>query len=64
MNATLSKIKDLGLGLKQSNLSKLLPFAGLGVVVIGGAVAYGKYRSKKSQHKGGNVAVITRGGIE
>ena len=64
LNATLSKIKDLGLGLKQSNLSKLLPFAGLGVVVIGGAVAYGKYRSKKSQHKGGNVAVITRGGIE
>ena len=64
LNATLSKIKDLGLGLKQSNLSKLLPFAGLGVVVIGGAVAYGKYRSKKSQHKGDNVAVITRGGIE
>jgi len=62
--STLSEIKDLELGLKQSNLSKLLPFAGLGVAAIGGAVAYGKYRSRKSQHRGANVAVITRGGIE
>ena len=62
--STLSDIKDHGLTLKQSNLSKLLPFAGLGVAAIGGVVAYGKYRSKKSQDKGGNVVVITRGGIE
>lgn len=63
-NATLSSIKDLGLVLKQSNLSELLPFAGLGLAAIGGIVAYGIHRSKKSKHKGGNVAVITRGGIE
>lgn len=63
-NATLSSIKDLGLVLKQSNLSELLPFAGLGLVAIGGIVAYGKYKSKKSRRKGGNIAVITRGGIE
>jgi len=61
-NATLSKIKDLVSDLKQNDLSRLLPFAGLGVGAL--AVAYGIYRSKKSKHKGGNVAVITRGGIE
>ena len=63
-NATLSKIKDLVPVFKQNDLSQLLPLAGLGVAAIGGTVAYGKYRSKKSQHKGDYVAVITRGGIE
>ena len=61
-NATLSNIKDLVSDLKQKDLSQLLPFIGLGAAAL--AVAYGIYRSKKSKHKGGNVAVITRGGIE
>jgi K319L-like, PKD domain len=64
-SSTLSKINDPVSVLKQNDLSRLLPLAGLGVAAIGGTVAYAKYRSKKkSQHKGGNVAVITRGGIE
>jgi len=63
-NATLSKIKDLVPIFKQNDLSPLLPLAGIGVVAIAGIAAYGKYRSKKSHHKGGNVTVITRGGIE
>lgn len=61
-NATISKIKDLVSDLKQNDLSRFLPFAGLAVGAI--AVAYGILRSKKSKHKAGNVAVITRGGIE
>lgn len=61
-NATISKIKDLVSDLKQNDLSRFLPFAGLVVGAI--AVAYGIHRSKKSKHKAGNVAVITRGGIE
>jgi len=61
-NATLSKIKNLVSDLKQNDLSRLLTFAGLGVGAI--AVTYGIYRSKKSKNKGGNVAVITRGGLE
>lgn len=63
-NATLSKIKDLVPFLNQKDLSPLLLLAGIGVVSIVGTAAYGKYRSKKSQRKGGNVTVITRGGIE
>lgn len=62
LNATISKIKDLASDLKQNDLSRFLPFAGLAVGAI--AVAYGIHRSKKSKHKGGNVTVITRGGIE
>ena len=51
--------------LQQNDLSQLLPVVGLAVAAIGGAIAYAKYRSsKKSKHKGGNVAVITRGGLE
>jgi hypothetical protein len=61
-NATMSKINDLVSDLKQNDLSQLLPFIGLGAAAL--AVAYGIYRSKKSKHKGGNVAVITRGGLE
>jgi K319-like protein len=61
-NATFSKIKDLVSDLKQNELSRFLPFAGLAVGA--GALAYGINRSKKSKHKGSNVAVITRGGIE
>jgi K319L-like, PKD domain len=63
-NAILSKIKDPLPFLKQNDISRLLPLVGLGVAAIVGATAYGKYKSKKSQHKGGNVEVITRGGIE
>jgi K319L-like, PKD domain len=62
--STLSKIKDPVSVLKQNDLSRLLPLVGLGVAAIGGATAYGKYRSRKSQHKGSNVEVITRGGLE
>jgi hypothetical protein len=61
-NATFTKIKDLVSDLKQNDLSRFLPFAGLAVGA--GAVAYGIYKSKKSKHKGSNVTVITRGGIE
>jgi Big-like domain-containing protein len=63
-NSTLFKIKDLVPGFKQNDLSPLLPLAGIGVVVIGGTAAYVKHKSNKSRHKGGNITVITRGGIE
>lgn len=64
-DSTLSQISDPVSLLKQSDLLRLLPLVGLGIAVIGGTAAYAKHRSsKKSQHKGSNIAVITRGGIE
>lgn len=63
-NAILSNIKNLVTIIKQNYLSPLLPLAVIGVVAIVGTKAYRKYRSKNSQHKGDDVTVITRGGIE
>lgn len=64
-DSTLSQISDPASILKQRDLLQILPVAGLVIAVIGGTAAYAKHRwSKKPQHKGGNIAVITRGGIE
>jgi hypothetical protein len=64
-SSILSKINDPVSVLKQNDLSRLLPLAGLGVAAIVGMVAYAKHRSSKKSHlPGGNVAVITRGGID
>lgn len=62
---TLSEAENPMSLLQQNNLPTMIVFAGLVVAAIGGAAAYAKSKSsKRSQHKGGNVAVITRGGIQ
>lgn len=62
---TLSEAENSMSILQQNNLPTMILFAGLVVAAIGGTAAYAKSKSsKRSQHKGGNVAVITRGGIQ
>lgn len=65
LTSTVSQANEPISALQRNDLPTLILFAGLIVAGIGGTVAYAKSKSsKRSQHKGVNVAVITRGGIQ